>query len=163
MSTFEYKLNGDAIEALKIEQVQRGEPVAWMAVSANRIPQFVLEEHIANLSFTEPEWTIKPVYTNPKPESKCPYIVTGGDGTSHCRLAESQARVPEGYVLVPVDTLNKAAAYLHQAAEDVQDWGDYAPEYSRKKYGLAFDIKLYKDRAAEFEALLSASQSDKEE
>jgi hypothetical protein len=57
---------------------------------------------------------------------------------------------------VPDDVLVKAAAYLHQAAEDVAGWGAYASEYFQNKHDLKFDIALYHQRAAELEAILSA-------
>jgi hypothetical protein len=63
---------------------------------------------------------------------------------------------------VPDDVLVKAAAYLHQAAEDVAGWGAYASEYFQNKHDLKFNIALYHQRAAEIEAMLSAQENSDE-
>lgn len=68
---------------------------------------------------------------------------------------------PPAQPKVPDDVLIKAAAYLKQAAEDVADWGAYSDAYFQNKHNLAFDVQLYKDRAAEFESMLSAQENNK--
>jgi hypothetical protein len=68
------------------------------------------------------------------------------------------AQQHSGMVSVPEDTLIAACAYLTQAAEDIEAWGSYASDYFQKKYGLKDDIRLYKQRTSEFEAMAEAQE-----
>ena len=77
-------------------------------------------------------------------------------------IALQAAQQHSGMVSVPEDTLIAACAYLTQAAEDIEAWGSYASDYFQKKYGLKDDIRLYKQRASEFEAMAAAQEQQHE-
>jgi len=77
-------------------------------------------------------------------------------------LPDPKSQQHSGMVSVPEDTLIAACAYLTQAAEDIEAWGSYASDYFQKKYGLKDDIRLYKQRASEFEAMAAAQEQQHE-
>jgi len=92
----------------------------------------------------------------------------GGDDPTFVLYASDLRDLLKNHVIVERSKLEelegvaiKAAAYLSQAAEDVCDWGAYASEYFQDKHGLRDDIKLYEQRAEEFEAMLQANEESK--
>ena len=44
------------------------------------------------------------------------------------------------------------AAWMEEAADDIQHWGDYAPETMQKKFDLQSNVKDFRGRAAALRA-----------
>lgn len=44
------------------------------------------------------------------------------------------------------------AAWMDEAADDIQHWGDYAPETMQKKFGLTSNVEDFRGRAAALRA-----------
>lgn len=74
--------------------------------------------------------------------------------------AKQQKRIDELEAEL-AEVKRNAHAYLSQASEDVAGWGAYASDYFQNKHGLAFDIKLYQQRAEEF--ITATAQEGKDE
>ena len=54
--------------------------------------------------------------------------------------------------------VSDCAGCFRTAAEDIQDWGDYADAYFQKKHGLKSDVERYRNKADELEALLKGEE-----
>lgn len=52
---------------------------------------------------------------------------------------------------VPLEKYNKLLGALKEAAEDIEDWGSYAPDFFQEKHNLAGDIAKYRAIIAEAE------------
>ncbi len=46
------------------------------------------------------------------------------------------------------------AAWLEEAAEDIQHWGNYAPETMQQKFGLKSNVDDFRGRAASVRAMI---------
>lgn len=60
-------------------------------------------------------------------------------------------------VLMTSETLSRIerkrhAAWMDEAADDIQHWGNYAPETMQKKFGLKSNVEDFRGRAAALRA-----------
>lgn len=83
----------EALESLKAEQALRGEAVAWVRITDGKVTHVDVHKYPGYL----------PLYTHPQ--------------------TESQARVPEGYVMVPIRKLQELM--LHARENEDDDLYDY--------------------------------------